>query len=56
MLNLIPQPVSILPAQGEFILSDSTSVQTDISNEEVKVSRAIFVERSCIMPREGKTL
>ena len=36
MLNLIPKPVSILPTQEEFILSDSTIIQTDFSNEEVK--------------------
>src|SRR6266487_1525114 len=36
MLNLIPKPVSILPTQGEFILSGSTIIQTDISNEKVK--------------------
>ncbi len=36
MFNLIPRPASIVPDQGEFILSKSTLIQTDSSNDDVK--------------------
>ncbi len=35
MLSLIPKPASILLHEGEFILSDSTVIQTNSANEEL---------------------